>query len=331
MQRALIVDCYCEFLRHWKVNSTLNYNGDPIGGIVGFLKTISNCVKNTKPTKVFLIWDGIEGVNKRTQIYPLYKSDRRSPTKVQFFKEIEATTSDELENKRYQLKVLMTLLQFLPFKNIIIKTCEADDIIAHMCNTQPLKYINKVIVSTDSDLLQLTNEKTLILKPIKEEYITVQKVLTKYGVIPQNISIYKSFVGDRTDCIPGIESIGHAKFMLYNDVLKVQEMNVEQYVEYLKTNTDLAQTKILQTLINGSEKAKLYEKLVDLKNPMLNEEEKQYIDQCVNSGVRYDKLAFYKSCQANMISNFSYNWSDRFQYLFFTNPNLETINDYRVI
>ena len=91
---------------------------------------------------------------------------------------------------------------------------EADDLIGTL-SVQAVKQgkVDQVIILTgDRDLLQLVNDKVLILAPIvgvtKMIMFDEQAVREKYGLDPSQFVDYKALVGDNSDNYPGVGGIG---------------------------------------------------------------------------------------------------------------------------
>ena len=74
MKRVMIIDALNQFLRGYIVNPSLSLNGDPIGGMAGFLKILQKLCREIKPDKVVICWDGKDGSRKRKLINKNYKT-----------------------------------------------------------------------------------------------------------------------------------------------------------------------------------------------------------------------------------------------------------------
>ena len=61
MKRLLIIDGLNAYLRAYIVDPSLSTNGQPIGGVKGFLKIIQKLIREIKPDSVFIAWDGPNG------------------------------------------------------------------------------------------------------------------------------------------------------------------------------------------------------------------------------------------------------------------------------
>lgn len=199
----LICDGLNLFLRHYCANPSMTGNGEACGGTVGMFKAIATLAGVLNPKKIIVCWEG-GGSARRRKIYPEYKAHRK-PVKLNRF--YDNDIPDSAENQDQQLKWLTQLLSYLPVTQIYVPNCEADDVIGYLC-----KYIyrdeTKVIVSSDKDFYQLVNDNTTIYRPTKKVYIKPEHVMEEYGIDPKNFSICKAIVGDKSDNIPGIKSVG---------------------------------------------------------------------------------------------------------------------------
>jgi 5'-3' exonuclease len=75
--RVLIIDGLNLFLRNFSVNGMLNDNGIPIGGVMGFLKSLALSIREVNPTRVVVAFDGKGGSTRRRKILPSYKNNRK--------------------------------------------------------------------------------------------------------------------------------------------------------------------------------------------------------------------------------------------------------------
>ena len=79
MKRLMIVDGQNQFMRSYIVNPTLTYNGEPCGGVVGFLQSMNKFCDQISPDVFVVVWDGAGGSNKRKKKNKNYKSGRKPP------------------------------------------------------------------------------------------------------------------------------------------------------------------------------------------------------------------------------------------------------------
>jgi DNA polymerase-1 len=177
-------------------------HGEPIGGVVGFLKSLSYLVNTFSPSIVFNALES-GGNSRRRNIYPEYKKGVK-PLKLNRY--YEEDIPNTFENKIKQSLILIKLLDKTPVQQLFVEDCEGDDIINYICS----KYVdyNIVIVSTDRDYYQLVSEKIKIYNPIKKTIVTEKEIIKEYFIQPCNFAIAKSICGDYSDNISGVKGCG---------------------------------------------------------------------------------------------------------------------------
>jgi 5'-3' exonuclease len=118
----------------------MSSHGYQVGGVVGFIKTITQLVKQFSPNIVYIVWES-GGSIRRRNLYSEYKKGSR-PAKLNRFygDDIPDTTN----NKIKQIAILAKLLSYLPVCQIHVQDCEGDDVINHL--TKKLKG-KKIIVT----------------------------------------------------------------------------------------------------------------------------------------------------------------------------------------
>jgi DNA polymerase I len=86
---------------------------------------------------------------------------------------------------------------------------EADDVIGTLAKKASARGYMVYVVSSDKDMLQLVNERVLVLNPPKDNLICdPQKVEELLGVPPQRVVDVMALRGDAIDNIPGAPGIG---------------------------------------------------------------------------------------------------------------------------
>jgi len=208
--RVMIIDGLNLFLRNFAVINYVNQEGVHVGGLGGFLRSLSFLINQNTPTSVDIVFDGVGSTINRKNLLPEYKSGRnlsrvnRSST----FEDLD----EENESKINQISRLIHYLKCLPIKLIVLDKVEADDIIAFL--SKEISKDNKTkayVVSTDKDLLQLVDDNITVYAAIEKEFYTPKKVKDKYGVYPYNFLMLKTLTGDGSDKIPGVKGLGPKK------------------------------------------------------------------------------------------------------------------------
>jgi len=230
MNNVLLIDgancfirCYCAF-------PGTNMNGEPFGGVIGFLRSMKMYIDKCKPSKVIVAWDGKGGSRKRRKLIESYKKNRK-PIKLN--RVFNISPEEIQKNKIYQRVKLDHYLKMLPITQIVVEDLEADDIIAYL-----VKYFQderKVIVSGDKDFYQLLNKDTIIFYPSKKIFITAKQCLEEFGICPINFALAKAFVGDVSDNIKGIRGIGFARLLKkFPFFAEPEKIELEQVFEFCK-------------------------------------------------------------------------------------------------
>ena len=76
MKRLLVIDALNLMFRNYIVNPSLSTNGQPIGGLKGFLQSLQKLIRETKPDQVVICWDGEGGSQRRKSKNKGYKEGR---------------------------------------------------------------------------------------------------------------------------------------------------------------------------------------------------------------------------------------------------------------
>lgn len=227
----LIVDGYNVFIRHYMVNETVTTTGEPCGGVIGFIKSMYNLVRQFNPSRMFVVWEQGGACPRRKKIYPDYKKSR-SKTKTEFAGVAPSITdngpskkwmSSDPQNKITQTTTLVGLLKKLPICQLYIADTECDDVIAHLVSSK-LKPIDalKIIVSSDRDFYQLLEDPNVrIFNPADKTLQGGPTVEVKLGkgqsinIPARNYVATRILTGDDSDNIPGIPGLG------FRTVLKI--------------------------------------------------------------------------------------------------------------
>jgi DNA polymerase-1 len=251
MKRLLIIDGQNMFIRNYVMSPQLDINGNPIGGLTGFMRSLQKEVRRAKPDRVVVCWEGPGGSQARREKNKNYKVGRKAP---RLNREYEfATPEAERENKYDQLLKLTEYLEQLPILQMSLENVEADDIIAWLCHCNEYNEWQKVIVSNDQDFLQLCDDKTVLLRPGKNEQImNKNKVLEEYNIHPRNFAWARAVVGDKSDNLEGVKGLG----------LKT----VAKRFPFLSENKDYGLEDILTHAENNKNKVKAFQKVLESKD-----------------------------------------------------------------
>ena len=169
--------------------------GQATNAIYGFLSMLATLLHDEHPTHVAVAFD-VGRTTFRTEMFPDYKA-QRDETPPEFIS---------------QIPILKNLLTALGITTIEKPNYEADDIIATLATTaQPLGF-ETLIVTGDRDSLQLVNNTTTVLYPMKGVSVihrfTPQAVQDKYGLTPEQYPDFAALRGDPSDNLPSIPKVG---------------------------------------------------------------------------------------------------------------------------
>ena len=277
--RILVIDGMNLFLRNFAVLNYVNETGIHIGGLVGFLRSLGFLINQIKPTSVYVVFDGIGSSTNRKNLIPEYKSGRNVNRITNW--DVFENLDEEHGSKVDQISRLIHYLRCLPIKVLSIDKVEADDIIAHISNYLSTKHNSKCfIVSSDKDFIQLVSKNITVYRPTEREFYTPQTVLDKFGVLSENFILYKTLIGDNSDKIAGIKNLGPktliSKFpelatrvLSLNDIYKISEEKYKEHVIYSRI------------VLERNSLDKNF-KVMDLKNPLMDDNEKEYLNDIID-------------------------------------------------
>jgi DNA polymerase-1 len=251
------------------------HNGKHVGGIWHFLNTLRKFLEETNFNKVVVFWDSKTSSSVRRLIYPKYKLNRRPS-------ETESKEESFLEQKQRVRQYLEEMF----VRQLQTDHAEADDLIAYYCKISSDE--DKIIFSSDRDLTQLISDKVTIYSPSTKQYYKMGSTIRLSDVeIPHyNVKTVKILTGDSSDNIDGIFYLGEKTLVKLFPELLEKEVQIPYILD--RSTKILSEEKgntALQNLLSGKTKEGIFgdeffvinTKLVDLDNPLLNEEEKEMV------------------------------------------------------
>jgi 5'-3' exonuclease len=262
--KILIVDGMNLFIRCFVVVPTMDTNGAPIGGITGFMKSLKAMVRDVEPDRVIVCWDGEGGSRRRRGIMTEYKEGR----KVRLNREHDfESPEDQQANMRSQVAKLKGFLELIGVVQVEAPEVEADDAIALICRFV-YPDVEKVVLTSDRDMLQLVDAKTIVYSPTKKVYWTRAEMLEKVGVLPENYIFVKALMGDGSDNIKGLGGIGEKTAVKLFPFLAERETTAEEIFSHAEANVAKG-TKYKSVL---EQRGRFLEnvKLMQLSNPIIS-------------------------------------------------------------
>ncbi|WP_132974536.1 DNA polymerase I [Ornithinimicrobium sufpigmenti] len=198
MSRLLLLDGHSVAYRAFYALPVENFStttGQSTNAVYGFTSMLINVLRDEAPTHIAVAFDKSRQTF-RTQEYAEYKAGR-------------ASTPDEF---RGQVDLIKEVLDALRIQHLEVEGYEADDIIATLTGQAREEGMEVVILSGDRDALQLVDERTLLLYPVRgvsETWrLTPEAVREKYLVPPHLYSDLAAMVGESSDNLPGVPGVG---------------------------------------------------------------------------------------------------------------------------
>ncbi|MEI6156824.1 MAG: 5'-3' exonuclease H3TH domain-containing protein [Atribacterota bacterium] len=168
--------------------------GKPTGAILGFANMVLHLIEEYHPSSLVVTFDA-PGRTFRHDLEKEYKAQRKP-------------IPDPLQE---QFPGIKDLLSLMGLRWVEQPGYEGDDLIGTLLKKLPLDQLAG-IVSSDLDLLQLLDEKTFLLQPIKG--VTILKTIDltvlekELGLTPSQVVDFIALSGDPSDNIPGVPGIG---------------------------------------------------------------------------------------------------------------------------
>lgn len=314
---VLLIDGLNVFMRHFVVNPTLNESGLHVGGAVGFLNSIKFLSNRIGPSRVIVAWEG-GGSARRRSIFKNYKQGRR-PQKLNRY--YSGDLPDTVENRDSQISLIISLLRNTPIDQLYVDDCEADDIIGYLCKRK-LADKRVVIASSDKDLYQLLNHKTIQWSPGQKKFITFKDVKEKFNITATNFCTARAFVGDPSDGLNGVPRAGFPTITKrFPELQEDKFVSVEDIVNKSKILIEKSDLCIYTNIVEHQEIAKRNWSLMYLDTNNLSASQIQKIDYgfanedstcnkmkliraLSNEGIKnFDVDSFYSSVKANIRRN----------------------------
>ena len=175
-------------------------SGVDMRGAFGFLSAFQMLLWDHQPTHVVLTLDP-PPPTFRHELFPEYKAHRPPP-------------DPEILQQFPMVRSIMQAHRVPVFE---VEGFEADDLIGTLCARAENEGINALIVTNDTDQLQLVSRRVKLLtyrySAWDGEYITdvndIEAVRRRYGGLgPEYVADIKALQGDSSDNIPGVPGVG---------------------------------------------------------------------------------------------------------------------------
>ncbi len=244
---VVLVDGYGLIFRayHALPPSLATTSGEQTNAVFGFTSMLLDVLKARQPDYAIIALEG--GHTFRHEVFSDYKGTR----------------FDMPEDLRQQIGRVTQLIQVLGIPIHQRERYEADDVIGSLSRSLADDGLRVIVVTGDSDLLQLVDDNILVVLPGARRFGDVREfdnaaVLERYGFGPELVPDYKGLVGDTSDNIPGVPGIGDKtakslieKFGPLEDIIAhIDEVTPTRARNALSANAEQAlQSKQLATIV----------------------------------------------------------------------------------
>ena len=168
-----------------------NSRGEPTGAIYGVVNMIKKLINDYQPDNIAVVFDA-KGKNFRHDIYADYK----------------ATRPPMAADLQMQIAPLHQVIKAMGLPLIMIDGVEADDVIGTLA-VKAARQDYRVVISTgDKDMAQLVDQHIFLINTMNNTVLDEAGVKAKFSVVPAQIIDYLALVGDASDNIPGVPSVG---------------------------------------------------------------------------------------------------------------------------
>jgi len=246
-KRLLIVDALNLFIRSYVIIPTMDPSGIPIGGTIGFLKSLQKVMRQCRPHEVIICWDGIGGSQRKKQQNENYKEGRKP---LRFNRRmIELDPKSQKQNKIHQQIRLFEYLNELPVIQLTYDGVEADDVIAIVARHKHYKDWQKIIISSDKDFFQLCDDETAVYRPIQDVLETRGTIEYRFGIHPNNFALARAIAGDASDNLKGVGRVGLKTIAKnFTFLSESKQYELEELVEYCESveKKKVAHNKIIE-------------------------------------------------------------------------------------
>jgi len=217
--RVLVYDGNWIAFKSFVTRSLCTYDGRDTTVAYGLFQDMRACYEKLQCDSVVVCWDSRDGSEKRREIYPEYKAQRREK-------------KDEIDWKRYfeSIHNARKLLKALNIHSFSLKRNEGDDIIAAVCGELERNGHEAIIRGSDKDFIQLLSKKVKISKD--GETVIGDEFFKQNGITKNLWILERALIGDTSDNIDGIKGLGPVRARKISERL-IGEKNL---ITFLKEN-----------------------------------------------------------------------------------------------
>lgn len=270
-ERLLLIDGHSLAYRaFYGIPDLTSSTGQPVGAIFGFWRALLMMMRSFPSEHVAVTFDA-PGPTFRHDMYGDYKANR----------------SPMPEELRSQIPLIEELLDVIGIPVFSVPGVEADDVMASLATKAAECGLKSLIATSDKDLAQLVDDNISLLRPSRRGADSSLKVLdaygveAKYGVPPARIVDLFALVGDSSDNVPGVPSVGE------KTALKLLQQ-FESLEGVLSSAAKVGNRRVSENLVAHADDARLAQQLIQLKTDV---DVGDVLSACRLRGIDEDALA----------------------------------------
>jgi DNA polymerase I len=168
-----------------------NSKGEPTHAVAGVCSMLLKLLREREPHQLIVAMDSKER-SFRKDIYEAYKANR-------------PPAPPDLHQQMLRVREILEAWRMSPIE---IAGFEADDIIASVVKQARDRGLRVVIVSADKDLLQLVGADVVMYDTMRDKVFGAEETREKLGVEPGQVRDLLALMGDSSDNVPGVRSVG---------------------------------------------------------------------------------------------------------------------------
>ncbi|HTU58700.1 MAG TPA: 5'-3' exonuclease H3TH domain-containing protein, partial [Polyangiales bacterium] len=165
--------------------------GEPTHAVLGVTTMLLKLVADQRPAMLAVAMDS-RGKSFRHELFEGYK----------------ATRPVQPPDLSQQITRLREIIDAYAIPTLQQEGIEADDLIATVVKRARERDMHVVIVSADKDMLQLVGDEVVMYDTGRNVVYGPLETEAKLGVKPEHVRDYLALVGDTSDNVPGVPSVG---------------------------------------------------------------------------------------------------------------------------
>src|SRR6478609_5530753 len=238
-----VVDLSSYVLRAYHAIAPLSSpSGEPTGAVHGMVNMLERMLRERSPRLMAVALDAGRDTFRR-DIFPEYKAHR-------------PPAPDDLRSQIQRAEQIVNGYHAAIYKLVGV---EADDLIATVVKRARELALKVVILAADKDLMQLVGDDVILWDTMRDRVIGPPEVEERFGVRVDQLQDLLALMGDTSDNIPGVPSVGPKTAM---ELLKAHG-TLRGIYENL---AQIGKKGLLQKLTENKEQAFLSQRLVALKD-----------------------------------------------------------------